>query len=1328
MVKKPSGKKPGNRTNSRKKPGIEKSVTAQQRIIDSLRARLGRLRPTGVRGFEGLAARLVGAHLGVTLRLAKAGDQRGRDAGAGPVALECKRYEDTALQGRMLAGNLTAAIHSAYPPEIWVLAATRDIPLQDVQHLQKIGRQQREERKVKVVILDWEESVFPRFLALMIAHRQVAQDWFAKVYNARIARDIDARLAALSGLKAARKAVGELRKFKLRGDATERLKAEVDKAYENAFKDAVAAKTIFGQRLPLLANEHWLVERTALLSKIDELFDESGDGIAVLGDEGVGKTWAIVDYWRRNKDRYFLIFVSSQQMAAARYSNEKNVLVKAVVNTLETRPHPSPDDYDVEQVEALLNANTTAKHKVPFLIVLDGLNERPDAEWGSVIHSEAKRLGKQAQIVVTCRPLSWKRNFSGGGGGNLDLRFKFAEVGPFSSEELDIALRKRGIDPAEIDPEMVGDLNNPRLLNLAAALIGELAGQPITREKVFWEYWRRQREDHSGKHLNEEQFNQVLTEHATRSWDLVKQQTDPKRQTFVFRHLAENANFPEQPELLRELETVATTGFFQPASVGGDQRYALAPDRLYYAMGLTLFMALADHYAEHRSATATEQYLAEWIDPLIDTDAAATILSAALLISCYHDNARVDLTEPLLSQLLSLRNRQGNSSARPRLQVLAACSILFPEAVVAGAEKATDVDAWMVESLSRGLSHDQSGTTIRSAIQRWLTEQRRPLASLALQVIAGHDLSAFAMALQQLGMAYDPAIGAELYWLLELDEATPDPVRMARQEQRFGRETDADGAASDEGVRREVPSSLMHPRQSSREAVLNASHQPAEDARKLLGFESNLFGAPPSKRLARLKKAIRELQPSEISNLDRSFVLDPEGIDIEQVLVWAKRDRPLAAKALRLWARVEPAVSEAAADELVDFILDDELDESARVDACRLVLSSEPRKPPRRLFASGWSATTEQSGQVALTASAILSELASEPGSYAAVRDRIVASALLDAVETVSDSDSGAFIFDLDRLVMARLAQLTTPATPAPAVASGIPSDRADAENRPEFLASLSPAASIRLVKLAPAAVERWIKRYEREMLTASLNTEIRSFVISLLPGWSVDKRPDAAIALQRMVRELSQSVLDAGRESAFTFVDFKSAIAMAGAAFAASDPMDRAIGAMIRSASDDQTLFMIVHYAHELGRESWLQAFCDCERATARPGRLARARMLEAMAGFPSKPLAASAYADTLHTEAGALSIETDRARALDAFDQWKAFPARRAGLEKLLIEAAMRSGIEIDDLEGDGGRMLTRRLEAANTARSAVISDLFLNRSPPPLRFIVANAMQTL
>jgi hypothetical protein len=107
--------------------------------------------------FENLVAALTGRLLGLTIGVARSGFQHGGDAGSSGrqgrrLRIECKRYADnTALSDRELLGEIDHAISADPGLEIWVLAATREVPEQ----LEKDLDQKGLGNGIPIIVVDW---------------------------------------------------------------------------------------------------------------------------------------------------------------------------------------------------------------------------------------------------------------------------------------------------------------------------------------------------------------------------------------------------------------------------------------------------------------------------------------------------------------------------------------------------------------------------------------------------------------------------------------------------------------------------------------------------------------------------------------------------------------------------------------------------------------------------------------------------------------------------------------------------------------------------------------------------------------------------------------------------------------------------------------------------------------------------------------------------------------------------------------------------------------------------------------------------------------------
>ena len=97
--------------------------------IDALR----NLYPTGIKGFEGLIAKLLSELTGRKFILSKSGSQHGRDLSmrhfnCNIVAVECKRYgSKTVLNESELLGKIAQALKDIPDLDLWVLVTTKSM-------------------------------------------------------------------------------------------------------------------------------------------------------------------------------------------------------------------------------------------------------------------------------------------------------------------------------------------------------------------------------------------------------------------------------------------------------------------------------------------------------------------------------------------------------------------------------------------------------------------------------------------------------------------------------------------------------------------------------------------------------------------------------------------------------------------------------------------------------------------------------------------------------------------------------------------------------------------------------------------------------------------------------------------------------------------------------------------------------------------------------------------------------------------------------------------------------------------------------------------------
>ena len=306
-------------------------------MFSALYNSLRQLDDSGPEGFEGLVKALLdGFAPGLDIAyLAKSGWQGGVDAsdgglGRSRVGLECKHYGlGSAPATRDLLGGLTAAVNGARDSlDAWLLVTTGAIGASAVKELSDACVR----NAVTVEVIDWQAAGLPSLAILCAGNPTLTLTELAHRLPGLDAAAIGADLEAISHHPGFGEHSARLR---------QRLcAAEIGLAHATAganawirdrLSSAARAKADFHQLLcPLDGAYAQRVERQGVSASLSRWYTGPSvvSGLAMVhGREGVGKSWAVMDWWARLPDPPLTLLITGNM--ALRSEDAGDVLAEA---------------------------------------------------------------------------------------------------------------------------------------------------------------------------------------------------------------------------------------------------------------------------------------------------------------------------------------------------------------------------------------------------------------------------------------------------------------------------------------------------------------------------------------------------------------------------------------------------------------------------------------------------------------------------------------------------------------------------------------------------------------------------------------------------------------------------------------------------------------------------------------------------------------------------------------------------------------------------------------------------------------------------------------
>lgn len=352
--------------------------------LSELRDALLALQDSGPAGFEGLLAAAFEKLLDVPFRLAKSGSQFGMDGKAVdpnvPVCFEAKLYSGKVPSSEVLNKLLALTIRND-PTELWVLGATSAVSTQTADDLNASGRT----LEISTLILDWQGDAPALAAVLVAAHQTVSNFLQQHVADAILWQKAVAALGRLSN-NAALKAAAEKSIHQLRSaNVAVPFALEANRQWlRETLASRRLAKGRFGQALsPLDTAGLHVLDRQSLVDGLRAYLQSSPSDqlVAVLGDEGHGKSWLVMKCWADMPDPPLTLVITPDAFGdTAKDTDWDQFLVgKLLTQTADSDTEQSPKRW-LRRFDRW-RSKTSAPAAPRLWVIVDGINQRPSVNW-----------------------------------------------------------------------------------------------------------------------------------------------------------------------------------------------------------------------------------------------------------------------------------------------------------------------------------------------------------------------------------------------------------------------------------------------------------------------------------------------------------------------------------------------------------------------------------------------------------------------------------------------------------------------------------------------------------------------------------------------------------------------------------------------------------------------------------------------------------------------------------------------------------------------------------------------------------------------------------
>ena len=596
---------------------------------------------TGATGFEGFVRDVLTEVSGEAFRLMKSGPQGGVDAIGEPranalaIGMEGKQYgRKTRLPLDALKSKLQDAASNFPMLDIWVLAVTRSIDGGDTRALAECGN----EIGVDVLVLDWPDAgALPPPLAVLCAAAP-----FAVAYHLP---NTPAVLADLANIRGGGFYTAELERLRsrLRDPATglASTRAQLREWVRMHLRDSASARLAFDSNVVLERTGIRRIARPAIEEALDRWWAAPIRPVALLGMEGMGKSWGLLAWWLAKID-------DDPEFPLTLVMPARDIDITDAPVLISRALHRATGVRDA----AFWQRRLARWSKIPtdrplILLVVDGLNQNwRFRDWSDfVVSTQTPTWKVRIATAFTCRPDHWMNRLKSL--EDLEGGVETIRVEPFDDAELNRLLDQYGLTREGILPALIELMRRPRLSRLAIERRGVLSdGGEITAERLVYEDWRH-RHPGAQRALSHGEFKAFVAE-LGRTAEAGLDRASLSRTDLLARLTADAGGPSEEFQVV--LSELIDGGWLEPDVPPHHFKLHLA--RVPAALGLTLVADLN----ETTSPEEAEERYAGLLEPLQDSDLAVSILRNAATFALIDERVHRGVKRMLLERWITAQN------------------------------------------------------------------------------------------------------------------------------------------------------------------------------------------------------------------------------------------------------------------------------------------------------------------------------------------------------------------------------------------------------------------------------------------------------------------------------------------------------------------------------------------------------------------------------------------------------------------------------------------------------------------------------------------------